>query len=56
MKNLHNWALISEDAALLAADLPNVVHRLRKYREAGETIEACFACVRRNHRAVCDIP
>ena len=33
MKNLHNWALISEDAALLAAakteDLPNVIHRLR---------------------------
>lgn len=46
MKNLHNWALISEDAALLAAakaeDLPNVIHRLRKYREAGETIEACM--------------
>lgn len=46
MKNLHNWALISEDAALLAAakteDLPNVIHRLRKYREAGETIEACL--------------
>lgn len=46
MKNLHNWALISEDAALLAAakteDLPNIIHRLRKYREAGETIEACM--------------
>ena len=46
MKNLHNWALISEDAALLAAakteDLPYVIHRLRKYREAGETIEACM--------------
>ena len=46
MKNLHNWALISEDAALLAAakteDLPNVIHRLRKYREEGETIEACL--------------
>lgn len=46
MKNLLNWALISEDAALLAAakteDLPNVIHRLRKYREAGETIEACL--------------
>ena len=46
MKNLHNWALISEDAALLAAakteDLPNVIHRLRKYKEAGETIEACM--------------
>lgn len=46
MKNLHNWALISEDAALLAAakteDLPNIIHRLRKYREEGETIEACM--------------
>ena len=46
MKNLHNWALISEDAALLGAakneDLPNVIHRLRKYREEGETIEACM--------------
>ena len=46
MKNLHNWALISEDAALLGAakneDLPNVIHRLRKYREEGETIEACL--------------
>lgn len=46
MKNLHNWALISEDAALLAAanneHLPNVIHRLRKYREEGETIEACL--------------
>ena len=46
MKNLHNWALISKDAALLAAakneELPNIVHRLRKYREAGETIEACM--------------
>ena len=46
MKNLHNWALISEDAALLAAakndELPNVIHRLRKYREEGETIEACL--------------
>lgn len=46
MKNLHNWALISEDAALFAAakteDLPNIIHRLRKYREAGETIEACM--------------
>lgn len=46
MKNLHNWALISEDAALLAAakteDLPNVIHRLWKYREEGETIEACL--------------
>ncbi len=44
MKNLHNWALISEDAALLGAakneDLPNVIHRLRKYREKGETFEA----------------
>lgn len=46
MKNLHNWALISEDAALLGAakndELPNVIHRLRKYREEGETIEACL--------------
>lgn len=46
MKNLHNWALISEDAALLGAakneDLPYVIHRLRKYREEGETIEACL--------------
>ena len=46
MKNLHNWALISEDAALLGAakneDLPNVIHRLRKYREEDETIEACL--------------
>ena len=42
MKNLHNWALISEDATLLVADLPNVIHRLRKYREEGETIEACL--------------
>lgn len=46
MKNLHNWALISEDATLLAAakteDLPNIIHRLRKYREEGETIEACM--------------
>ena len=46
MKNLHNWALISEDAALLGAakneDLPNVIHRLRKYRKEGETIEACL--------------
>lgn len=46
MKNLHNWALVSEDAALLAAakteDLPNIIHRLRKYREEGETIEACM--------------
>ena len=46
MKNLHNWALISEDAAFLGAakndELPNVIHRLRKYREAGETIEACM--------------
>ena len=46
MKNLHNWALISEDAALLAAakneELPNIIHRLRKYREEGETIEACL--------------
>lgn len=44
MKNLHNWALISEDAAMLAAanteDLPNIIHRLRKYREEGETMEA----------------
>lgn len=46
MKNLHNWALISEDAALLGAakndELPNVIHRLRKYKEEGETIEACL--------------
>ena len=46
MKNLHNWVLISEDAALLTAanneHLPNVIHRLRKYREEGETIEACM--------------
>lgn len=46
MRNLHNWALISEDAALLGAakteDLPNVIHRLRKYREEGETLEACL--------------
>lgn len=46
MKNLNNWALISEDAALLGAakndELPNVINRLRKYREEGETIEACL--------------
>ena len=46
MKNLHNWALISEDAASLTAanneHLPNIIHRLRKYREEGETIEACL--------------
>lgn len=46
MKNLHNWALISEDAALLGAakndELPNLLHRLRKYREEGETLEACL--------------
>ena len=46
MKNLHNWALISEDAALLGEakndELPNVVHRLRKYKEEGETIESCL--------------
>ncbi len=51
MKNLHNWALISEDAALLAEDLPNVIHRLRKYRDEG-----VFACVRRNHLALCGVP
>lgn len=46
MKNLHHWALISEDAAMLAVakneDLPNVLYRLRKYKKEDETLEACL--------------